>query len=79
MKKKHTKSTFNDNVYLERVLDLICASYSKTWTTNWTIKCMFVLCYEYYDIYYDIYLTIDLYRLLFDNVFILSYIWNWFL
>lgn len=44
-----------DFTMVEGVLDLICAPYSKTWTTNWTIKCMFVLCYEYYDIYYDIY------------------------
>ena len=29
MKRKHTKSTFNNNVYLEGVLDLICAPYSK--------------------------------------------------
>lgn len=58
---------------MEDVLDLICAPYSKTRTTNWTIKCMFALCYEYYDIYYDIYLTIELYRLLFDNVLMFSF------
>ena len=53
----------------ETVLDLICAHYSKMWTTNWTMKCIFILCHKYTDIN----LTIELYRLFFDNILMISF------